>query len=720
MPSAPPETAAEGVFHPGVWEEDFSVKRKNASKARRPETRKRRVRYDEAGFPRRFLRMLIFAVVTALLVEGFNQSTVPRMLQYLSERTFFFFLNCLIVLTTLAVSELFKHRKAMVWTISTLWVILGAVNMVVSHNRTLPLIGGDLFLTWEVVSLITVYFSWTEIILMFVCAVALIAAIVWLFTNTARRRRVNRYFGAGVVAVLALFVFLVHMSAIKAGLMPDTFPDRVTSYRDYGFTTCFSFTFGQRGISKPDAYSTETVEEIMTEIEEEPQPAAAPTPVPAAARFDEESRKKPNIVFLQLESFFDVNTVLDASLSRDPTPNFHALIENWPSALLYVPTVGGGTANVEFEVMSGMNMDFFGAGETPYNSIIQETTCETIADTLRGHGYASTALHNNTGTFFSRNEVYANLGYDRFVCLEYMHDVEYNEVGWAGDAALTNEILTAMRNSEERDLIFAITVESHGKYRDDFQPDEDDIHVFSAPEEMYQAAFADYVNRIPAVDDFIGDILAQLENYDEPVIVLLYGDHLPGVGLTPEMLESGDFYASRYVIWNNYGAEFEAPAMQAYRLSAELLRQLGISDGVMTKFHQSYPVDEEGEDYLAKLKTLEYDLLYGDRTAYGSAGAPEPTQLQLGNAPVRAESAAVRYGRLMVTGENFNEFSAVVSGEEVLPTVYIDSEHLAVHLAEDGADKLGDTVCVAQRTMDGGKELSRSGEIAVERFQGHQ
>ena len=688
------------------------MKNQKARKNRRAPSRQNKVRYDHAGFLQRLWLMAICALFVALVVEGFNQATVPRMIRYLGQRTLYFCINWLIVLMTLSISELFRRRKAVVWTLSALWLVLGAVNYAVSHNRTLPLSGGDLILTWEIVSLITVYFSWAEIIAMFLGAAALIAGVAWLFSSTAQRQHVNRYFGLGVMALMMLSVFAAHMGSIKAGLMPDVFPDRVTSYRDYGFTTCFTFTFGQRGIEKPETYSPQTVEEIMDEIEDEPLPTAVP-------HFADADVKRPNIVFLQLESFFDVDTLLDSQLSRDPTPVYHSLLKDWPTGELYVPTVGGGTANVEFEVMSGMNMDFFGAGETPYNTIIQEVPCETIANTLRNLGYTSTALHNNTGTFFSRNEVYANLGYDRFVCLEYMPDVEYNEVGWAGDAFLTKEIMTAMENSDGRDLIFAISVESHGKYREDFEPAADDIHVFSAPDEIFLEAYTDYVNRIPAVDSFLGEVLDELAAYDEPVVVIIYGDHLPGVGLMPEMLENGDFYASRYVIWNNYGAEFDAPDMQAYRLGAELLRQLGISDGVMTKFHQSYPVDEEGEEYLEKLQTLEYDLLYGDQAAYGEAGAPEPTQIQLGNNTITVTGAVVEYGRLLVTGENFTEFSAVVSGDEVLPTVYIDQNHLAVLLASDSL-KLGDTICVAQRTMDGSKELGRTDEIAVERYRGHQ
>ncbi len=676
------------------------------------EKKVRPVREDHATFLRRLLAMLLFSVVVALIVEGFNQGSVPRMLQYLGQRPLYFVINCLIVLTSLSISEFFRRRKAVLWTVSALWVILGFANYMVRHNRTLPLTGGDLMLTYEVVSLITVYFSWVEIIAMFLGAVGLIAAIAWMFSATARRPRVNYAFSAGVVAVMILVVFVTHMSAIKAGILPDVFPDRVNSYREYGFTTCFVFTFGERGIDKPETYSPETVEDIIYEIDDAPQP----TPVPAAQRFDPEEVKRPNIIFVQLESFFDVNTMLDTKLSRDPTPFYHQLLENWPTAELYVPTVGGGTANVEFEVMSGLNMDFFGTGETPYSTIIHETSCETIANTLRKHGYSSTALHNNTGTFFGRNQVYANLGYDRFDCLEYMPEPKYNEVGWAHDTILTGEILRAMETSQERDLIFAITVESHGKYSDTYEPESGDVGVLAAPEEIYLAPFQNYVNLIPAVDEFIEQLIGELEKFDEPVVAVFYGDHLPGIGLDENMLTTGDFYASRYVIWNNYGAEFDAQNMQAYRLSAELLRQLGISDGVMTRFHQAYPVDEDGEDYLEKLRILEYDMLYGDQEAYGDQGAPEPTQLQLGIEAVCTTSATVEYGRMLVEGENFTEFSVVYAGDEALETLYIDGGQLAVEMSASDAKELDAQISVAQCTADG-KELSRSNSVELQILQ---
>jgi len=683
-------------------------------KEKKRKAKRRPVRYDRARFPHRLLAMLLWSLAATLVVEGFNQGSIPRLLDYMG-RPLYFGLNFMIILMCMSLSELFRHRRAMNASISVFWMVLGIANHLVVRNRTLPLAGGDLLLDMKLIKLGLEYFTWFQIIGVFVGGIALIAGVAWMFTHTSRRRRINYAFGCCVVAMMCLLVFGANMMCIKAGVLPDIFPDRVTSYKDYGFTTCFAFTFGQQGIPKPEEYSSETVEEILEEVETG-EPAVQPTPVPAAQRFTAEEIKTPNIVFLQMESFFDVDTMLDTRLSGDPTPNFHALLKDWPSAGLHVPTVGGGTANVEFEVMSGMNMDFFGAGETPYNTIIQKQPCETIANTLRGQGYVSTAMHNNTGTFFNRNEVYANLGFDRFNSLEYMRYPKYNRTGWARDQVLVEEILRALETTDEPDMIFAIGVESHGKYGETYTAEPGDIEVISAPEEIYLEPFRNYVNIIRPVDEFLGEILAEFEKYEEPIVAVIYGDHLPGIGLTPEMVEGGDLYASKYVIWNNYGAEFEARDMQAYRLGAELLRQLDIEGGAVQRFHSAYPVDEMGEEYLEKLEILEYDMLYGDQGTYGEDGAPEPTPLQMGIEPIVAKDAVVEYGRLMVTGENFTEFSAVVAGEEVLNTVFIDHETIAVLVEPDEHEMLFEGVCVAQINNDN-VELSRTEVVPVEIIQ---
>ena len=692
--------------------EKTRIRNKAAETSGRRSKRKksRRVRYDQSSLFMRMLTLLIASLFVALIVEGFNQASVERTLRYLTEKTVYFLFNWMFVFATMSITELVKRRRALLITMSILWVVLGFANYMVCRNRTLPLVSGDLMITREILGMVTIYFSWLQIILTAVGILALVIAIIYMFSRIPRRKKINYAQSASAFAAVMCFTFCAGLLSMQSGMLENRFENRVEAYHNYGFTTCFTLTFGQQGIAKPDEYSPETVDEILGEIEISTT-TQMPVEYDAAPGFSEEDDlQHPNIVFLQLESMFDLNTVIGAEFSEDPTPVYHDLIENWPTGELYVPTIGGGTANVEFEVMSGMNMDFFGAGETPYNTIIQEVTCETIAHILREHGYTSTALHNNIGTFFSRNEVYANLGYDRFDCLEYMLEPEYNEVGWSHDVILTDEILSAMENSESRDLIFAISVESHGKYADTYVPEEGDIEVLALPEGAYLAPFQNYVNVLPDVDKFIGEMVEAFEDYDEPVLMIIYGDHLPALGLDSEMLTTGDLYTSRYIIWNNYGAEFEAPDLQSYRLSAYLLGRLGISDGVMTRFHQAYPLDEEGDEYMEKLQTLEYDLLYGEQNAYGEQGPHAPTDLQLGIDPIVIESAEISYGRLMVTGQNFTEYSRIVCGNTVLTTVYVDPEHIVAMVQAD--DLAEGSICVAQINGED-KELGRTETFPV-------
>ncbi|MBQ4354969.1 MAG: hypothetical protein IJC71_08760, partial [Clostridia bacterium] len=86
----------------------------------------------------------------------------------------------------------------------------------------------------------------------------------------------------------------------------------------------------------------------------------------------------PNIIFLQLESFYDVNNIKGYEYSTNPHPVYSMLKEELPGGKLTVPSIGAGTANTEFEVMTGMDVSFFGIAEYPYLSVLQDQTCESI------------------------------------------------------------------------------------------------------------------------------------------------------------------------------------------------------------------------------------------------------------------------------------------------------------------------------------------------------
>ena len=186
------------------------MNRKNAK--RRPAEdaqarRKRRVKYDTTPGWLRAAKLMLMALVVTLIVEGFNQGSPARMLNYLTQRTIYFVMNWLVVLTTLSLSELIKHRKALAWTLSALWIGLGFANYMVCRNRTQPLVGGDLLITREILGMVTVYFSWPQIIAGCAAILAIIFGVILMFSRTKICRRVNYAHSVGGVAVLVCFTF---------------------------------------------------------------------------------------------------------------------------------------------------------------------------------------------------------------------------------------------------------------------------------------------------------------------------------------------------------------------------------------------------------------------------------------------------------------------------------------------------------------------------------
>lgn len=665
----------------------------------------KRRRYEHVPGRVRMIELPVLALLLALIVESLSRASVAKMFAYVAQHPLYFLYNALIILTSLTFSELFKHRRSALFTLCVTWIGLGAAAFMVVRERTQPFTSMDVLMLKDAVTLTTVYYTWPQIILMCGAVFLAVAAAIWVITRLPRRRHVNYTASITAVAGLVILSFCLCTLGVSFGYFPRHFEDLVDCYNQYGFATCFTFTFGEMGVSKPDAYSTETVTGIVDEIVD--ADAVQPTATPGPHVFDDDDNlAQPNIIIVQLESLFDVNTILGSAYSTDPTPNFNRLSREYPSGELYVPAIGGGTANVEFEVLSGMNLDYFGAGEYPYSTILQEATCETIAYDLLEQGYATTAMHNHTATFYSRNEVYSRLGFQHFVSVEYMPYVTYTDVGWAEDIIMADEIIKAMDATDERDFVMAITVESHGKYEETYTYREGDPEILALPEQISKNRFANYLHLISQTDNFVGKLIKDLETYDEPVICIFYGDHLPGLDLTADILSTGSLYASRYVIWNNYGAKLEGANLQAYRLSANLLKQLGMTGGVITKLHQSYELEPEADsDYYDKLEMLQYDLLYGDQSAYENGVNPyRPVNLTMGSVPIEITSVSNLYGRVLVNGQNFTEASAILIDGTVYPTAFISSAQIIAIVPRTTPVS---TVCVAQLTSDG-TELSRT------------
>ena len=396
-------------------------------------------------------------------------------------------------------------------------------------------------------------------------------------------------------AVIFLLTYAVAASLIINGYVQTHFGNLAQAYKQYGFVYCFTSSIKDRGISKSKEYSEEYIDGIKDELDEN---------VPDA------SETSPNIIFVQLESFFDPKLVKGVTFSSNPTPNLDRIMKEYSSGYLSVPCFGAGTANTEFEVQTGVNLDDFGPGEYPYRTIMKSKVCESMAYDLKKLGYSTHAIHNNDGTFYDRNLVFSHLGYETFTSIEYMDGFEETPMGWAKDYILTGEITKALDSTAGTDYVFTISVQGHGDYpstpMEGYTPE---IKVTNFPVAEQQTSFEYYVNQIHEMDKFIGELIQSLSERDEETVLVLYGDHLPTFDFTDEMLTNGDKFQTQYVIWSNFDMDRQEKNIQAYQLSAYVMQRLGISEGYIMKYHQSKQKLPEDE-YLKNLKILELSLIH--------------------------------------------------------------------------------------------------------------
>ena len=343
-------------------------------------------------------------------------------------------------------------------------------------------------------------------------------------------------------------------------------------------------------------------------------------------------------------------------------------MKEYSSGYLTVPSVGAGTANTEFESMTGISVKFFGPGEYPYKSVLLERTCESIPYDLKNLGYSTHAIHNHRGAFYGRNKVFRNLGYDTFTSLEYMNNVIKTPRNWAKDGILTDEILDALNSTQGRDYIYTISVQGHGKYPSEQVIENPEIEVTKAPSEEEKWQYEYYVNQVYEMDQFVKDLTDRLSDFDEDVVLVMYGDHLPALDMTEEDMKDGDLFTTQYIIWDNFGMEKQDKNLASYEIGAEVLDRLGIHEGLLTMYHQNYA---NSSTYLQDLETLAYDMLYGENYIYGGESPFKETDMKMGVKDIKITDIVQIGDDYYIKGENFTEYSKISLDGEVLDTIYL-------------------------------------------------
>ena len=148
----------------------------------------RRIAYETGRVRFRVIFLPVLALLLTLVVELFNRSlSLPALVSFIAARPLYFLYNALIVLTSLVFSELFRRRKAVLTTTSIVWLVLGVVQYIVIKDRTQPFCSVDILMLKDAFSLITIYYTWPQIILMFGSGFAVICLVMTFVTGYRKK-----------------------------------------------------------------------------------------------------------------------------------------------------------------------------------------------------------------------------------------------------------------------------------------------------------------------------------------------------------------------------------------------------------------------------------------------------------------------------------------------------------------------------------------------------
>lgn len=622
----------------------------------------------------------LLACIINFVIEAISRHSVVAAWDYMTGTPMVFLYNAFMIFVTFSIVYLFKRRIFVRMIIGAIWVILGIANGYILLKRVTPFNAQDLKIAGDGIALINNYCNGFEVV---VIAVGAVALLVWLISMW---RRGGQYAGKihhiaaliGIIVCGVLYTFVTNI-AIDKRVVSTYFGNIAFAYEDYGLPYCFSASLFNTGISEPNGYT----KKAMAKIDKDGELNQTAT--------SRSSDELPNIIVVQLESYFDVANAEFFTTSEDACPNLHNLYQNYSNGYFKVPSVGAGTANTEFEVLTGMNLRYFGPGEYPYKTYSKKHPTESAATALASLGYGTHALHDNTGNFYSRANVFNNMGFDTFTSKEFMNVLQTTENGWAKDEILTHHIMEAMDTTKQEDFVFTVSVQGHGNYPETQVIENPKIKVEGIEDEALKNKWEYYVNQVYEMDQFVGDLIKAVEERNEPSVVVFYGDHLPTMGLKAEDLKSRYLYNTNYVIWDNIGLQKHDKNIPAYQLMSEVLNRLDIHSGTVFNYHQQR---KGTKNYLSDLELLQYDILYGKQYVYNGKAPITEGHMVMGIRNVSLSSIVPQLNSgYSLYGENFTKYSRVYVNGEKQKSSFLNNTR--INLSETEL-KDGDVIQVGQ------------------------
>lgn len=441
----------------------------------------------------------------------------------------------------------------------------------------------------------------------------LVAAIILVFLivlagkiktpDFNKKTKIITCVSVGAFSIILLLVFYFTNFFANLGVRPD-FWNQTRGYKRYGFVCSFFVNTKYLFVSTPSGYDANTIVPNTNELTEKTDVTTDKKP----------DNKTPDIICIMNESLSDLSVLGDFKTNIEYMPYLNSLKKNTIRGNLYVPVIGAGTSNTEYEFLTGNTTAFFPGGSNAYMLYIKNKSASMVS-TLNSQGYNSVAFHPYYSSGWNRIAVYDFFGFSLFKSLGNLIDMSImEEYQKTNDIELLQQLVneTYPNNSdmllrsyisdsydykvliedyENRDttkpyFVFNVTMQNHGAYNKDASNFNQEVELVGMSKEYPLAN--QYLSLVKRSDDAFKELINYFSKVEEPVVICMFGDHQPSieVAFVEEVMgkpvsalsveEEQKRHMTPFYIWANYDIEEkEIERLSANYLSSLVLKTAG-------------------------------------------------------------------------------------------------------------------------------------------------
>lgn len=300
-----------------------------------------------------------------------------------------------------------------------------------------------------------------------------------------------------------------------------------------------------KAMAEPEGYTKENLEKIMNKYN-------------ISAQKINETRndwsKDQTIIFVLSESFSDPSRLPNMSLKQDPIPFVRNLSKETTSGLMLSSAYGGGTANVEWQTLTGLDLSNLDATlPSPYTQLVIK---QDVAPSILNLFDTAVAIHPYLGSFYNRIDVFEKFGFNSFHYLESPDGLKYTDkIGktpYVSDESAYKETLDVINDNDNKTQFIQLsTMQNHTLYNDYYEEYDFDFSGAAIPE-ANNSAMKTYLKGLNYSDIALDNFIAELDKIEKPITLVWYGDHFPSIYNTEEIKKNPLIYRETdYFVYNN-------------------------------------------------------------------------------------------------------------------------------------------------------------------------